>query len=355
MERFLDFQEMNSDLKALIWFGSFLLIAILVRLILSATLLRLVRFTKTDIDDRIIHVCRGPIAATLILIGGIIAIGVSSLPPGAILTTERMLRTVIILIWSITGLHIGSMLIEYMGRHDDPQSFFKPRIQPIMQMLLKVFIFGAATYFAFKAWQADISGWLASAGIIGIAVGFAAKDTLANLFSGVFIMADSPYQIGDYIVLDGGIRGRVTQIGLRSTRILTRDDVEVIVPNAIIGNTTIVNQSGGPNEKFRVRVDVSVAYGSDIDLVRERLMAIALAEPKVEHEPEPRVRFRRLGDSGLEYQLLIWVAKPELRGQVMDIILTAICKDFRQHAIEIPYPKRDVYLHQVPANPDEVP
>jgi MscS family membrane protein len=82
---------------------------------------------------------------------------------------------------------------------------------------------------------------LASAGIIGIAVGFAAKDTLANLFSGVFILADSPYKLGDYVVLEDNSRGKVTQISLRSTRMLTRDDVEVTVPNSITGNTKIIN------------------------------------------------------------------------------------------------------------------
>ena len=91
-----------------------------------------------------------------------------------------------------------------------------------------------------------MTAWLASAGVVGIAVGFAAKDTLANLFSGVFILADAPYKIGDYIVLDAtGMRGKVTQIGLRSTRLITRDDVEVTIPNSIMGNSQVINQSGG--------------------------------------------------------------------------------------------------------------
>ena len=90
-----------------------------------------------------------------------------------------------------------------------------------------------------------------------MAVGFAAKDTLANLFGGIFILADAPYKVGDFVVLGSGERGEVTQVGLRSTRILTRDDVEVTVPNAMIANDTIVNESGGPWVKHRVRVRVS--------------------------------------------------------------------------------------------------
>ena len=87
-----------------------------------------------------------------------------------------------------------------------------------------------------------------------------------------FILADAPYKIGDFVVLDSGERGEVTHIGIRSTRLLTRDDIQVTIPNSVMGNTKIINESGGPTEKFRIRVIVGVAYGSDIDQVREVLM-----------------------------------------------------------------------------------
>ncbi len=102
-------------------------------------------------------------------------------------------------------------------------------------------------------------------------------------------MADAPYKIGDFVVLDTGERGEITHIGIRSTRLKTRDDVEVTVPNSVMGNTKIINESGGPHEKFRIRVAVGVAYGSDIDKVREILMDIALNPMTVCEDPEPRV------------------------------------------------------------------
>ena len=161
-------------------------------------------------------------------------------------------------------------------------------------------------------------------------------------------MADAPYKIGDYIVLDSGQRGMVTHIGIRSTRLLTREDVEITIPNAIIGNTSIINESGGPYEKFRIRVKVSVAYGSDIDKVRSILMAVGLDEAEVCDDPEPRVRFRTFGDSGLDFELLCWVIKPELRGKVIDALNTAVYKQFAAQGVEIPYPKRDVYIKAMP-------
>lgn len=105
-----------------------------------------------------------------------------------------------------------------------------------LQALMIIVVTALAVYFVFLAWQIDVTAWMASAGILGLAVSFAAKDTLANLFSGVFIVADAPYKLGDFIVLDSGERGEVTHIGIRSTRLLTRDDVEVTVPNSIMGN-----------------------------------------------------------------------------------------------------------------------
>jgi small-conductance mechanosensitive channel len=195
-----------------------------------------------------------------------------------------------------------------------------------------------------------MTAWLASAGIIGIAVGFAAKDTLANLFSGVFILADAPYKIGDYVVLDSGERGAVTNIGIRSTRILTRDDVEVTIPNSIMGNTKIINESGGPHTKYRIRVKVGVAYGSDIDQVKDILMDVAVNDEDVCKDPEPRVRFRQFGASSLDLELLCWVEEPMLRGKIVDALNTAIYKRFNEEGVEIPYSKHDVFIKEMPGN-----
>ncbi|GIS88459.1 MAG: hypothetical protein CM1200mP18_11690 [Gammaproteobacteria bacterium] len=96
-------------------------------------------------------------------------------------------------------------------------------------------VWALAVFVVIVVWDLDATGWLASAGVVGLAVGFAAKDTLSNLIAGVFIMADAQYKIDDLFILDSGERGQVTHIGLRSTRFLTRDDIEITVPNAVMG------------------------------------------------------------------------------------------------------------------------
>ncbi len=185
---------------------------------------------------------------------------------------------------------------------------------------------------------------MASAGILGLAISFAAKDTLANLFAGVFILADSPYKLGDFIILDSGERGAVTHIGIRSTRILTRDDVEITVPNSIMGNVKIINESGGPHEKYRIRIKVGVAYGSDVDHVQVVLLDVAQRNAKICKTPAPRARFRALGDSSLDFELLCWVEKPVLRGRVSHALNSEVYKQFLAEGIEIPFPQRDVHI-----------
>jgi small-conductance mechanosensitive channel len=237
------------------------------------------------------------------------------------------------------------LLLGFVSRDQRRFLFIQERTLPLLNNLLIIVVTALAVYFIFLAWQIDVTAWMASAGILGLAISFAAKDTLANLFSGVFIVADAPYKLGDFIVLDSGERGEVTHIGIRSTRLLTRDDVEVTVPNSIMGNAKITNESGGPHEKYRLRVKVGVAYGSDIDKVHAVLLDVANSHPDVAREPAPRVRFRGFGDSSLDHELLCWVEKPVKRGLVLHLLNTEIYKRFMVEEIEIPFPQRDVHLY----------
>lgn len=255
---------------------------------------------------------------------------------------ESSIATVLILLWSGFVLKLTILILKVISLNADNHSIIRVQTKPLFQNLAYILVFGITIYLVFISWHIDMTAWLASAGIMGIAIGFAAKDTLANLFAGVFILADSPYKIGDYVVLDSGERGKVTHIGIRSTRLLTRGDVEITIPNAVMGNTRISNESGGPHEKYRLRVKVGVAYGSNIDHVKELLMAIALNEKDVCDSPEPRVRFRTFGGSSLDIELLCWVETPEVRGRVLDILNTAIYKCFNDEGIEIPYSKQDL-------------
>ena len=112
---------------------------------------------------------------------------------------------------------LTSTILASMSRLADRVTWLESRTLPLFDNLSKIVVFGLAIYFFLIAWELDLSAWLASAGIMGIAVGFAAKDTLANLFGGLFVIMDAPYKLGDFINLDSGERGRVIKIGLHNS------------------------------------------------------------------------------------------------------------------------------------------
>jgi small-conductance mechanosensitive channel len=318
--------------------------AYLVEFITTRVLLRLVGKTETDLDDRIIAAARRPMFATVVLVGASIALERIGVAETQRFVTSGILVTTGVLIWTAAGMRIGHAVLEALSQRMGENNLVQPRTLPVFDIALKALVVGGAAYGLLVAWNIDVTAWLASAGILGIAIGFAAKDTLANLFSGIFILADAPYKLGDFIILDSGERGRVTDIGIRSTRLLTRDDIEIIIPNAAIANAKIVNETGGPFDKERVRVTVGVAYGSDVDRVREVLLEVAAKSGHLADDPQPRVRFREMGDSALVFQLLGWIEEPVLRGRAVDELNTAVYKRFAEENITIPFPQRDVHL-----------
>ncbi|MFT4926032.1 MAG: MscS family membrane protein [Phenylobacterium sp.] len=303
---------------------------------------------KVDKDNPLMVTRHGPLYYSMILAGITISAILLALPPKVHSVVVSVLMTLAILVWSRFILRATRFLLRSAADSDEKVAVLTPKTLPLFENMAFIFIVAITVYYVFINWNVDMTAWLASAGIVGIAVGFAAKDTLANLFSGLFIMADAPYKIGDLVVLDGGERGQITKIGIRSTRLITRDDIEITVPNAIMGNTKILNESGGVHRKCRICVQVGVAYGSDVDQVREVLAAIGANEAAACSDPEPRVRFRSFGASSLDFELLCWIEEPAQRGRILDALNTAVYKAFIAHDIEIPYAKQDLYIKEMP-------
>ena len=254
---------------------------------------------------------------------------------------------VIVASWMRASLRISTSLLDTVG-HQDRFAIVEARTVPIFDLTAKLLTILLGSYVLLLIWGINPVGWLASAGIVGVAVGFAAKDTLANLFAGSFIVADAPYKIGDFINLDTGERGQVSAIGLRSTRLMTRDDVEITIPNGVIANAKIVNESGGRHLKMRIRVSVGVAYGADVDEVCDILMKIGIQHAEICDDPEPRVRMRGFGASSLDFDLLGWIEKPQDRGRISHQLYIEIYKKFEEHGIVIPFTQQDIYIKEFP-------
>mgnify|MGYP005989989483 CR=1 FL=1 len=332
----------------IIAFVSFI-IAISFRSLLVNLVGRITGLTHSTADDEVMKDLRQPIFYTVFLLGISVAIAVAQLPFGS----EELIKILLSIItgsWMVAATRIAAFLLQAFSR-ENRFKLIDSRTVPMFDLSSKLLIIMIGSYVLLMIWGVNPVGWLASAGIAGLALGFAAKDTLANLFSGFFIVADAPYKIGDYINLDSGERGKVCAIGLRSTRLLTRDDVEITIPNGVIANAKIINESGGP-QNLRIRIVVGVAYGSDVDQVVTLLLQAGNEHEMVCDDPEPRVRLRGFGASSLDFNLMCWITKPEDRGRIAHDLYMTIYKLFNVHGVEIPYAKQDVYIKQWPNKED---
>jgi MscS family membrane protein len=320
----------------------------LLRMVINRAMMRVADKTSTKADDHLIEYLTRPIVLTTVTLALMLAVSAFKLPRGLHDATLSILATILLFSWMRAGLRTARIMLELVSANHHRFEIVQEKTIPLFNMGLKMLLIGFGAYVFLLIWGVDPTAWLASAGVIGIAVGFAARDSLANLFSGIFLVADSPYKIGDYIILDTGERGEVTQMGMRSTRLLTRDDVEVTVPNAVMANAKIVNESGGPWEKERIRVPVGVAYGSDVDEVCQVLEAVAGNHSEIVKQPAPRVRMRGFGNSSLDFELLAWIDRPVLRGRIRHDLYKNIYNAFIEHGIEIPFPQTDVHLRSMP-------
>jgi len=316
--------------------------------VLAAPLLRrLSDRTSNVVDDIIAAAIPLPLAASALLVGCWYAVQPLGWSATVLSGLSATLLTIAIALWTRAAQRISRAVLDFLGAHQDRFALIEPRTLPLFDITARTLLIGGATYFLLLAWHVDVTAWLASAGVLGVAVGFASKDTLSNLFAGLFIIADAPYKLGDYLIIDDKTRGRVTHIGLRSTRLITRDDVEIIVPNSVMAGARITNESGGPAEWERVRVPVDVAYGSDLDRVRAVLLEVARGVDllvKTEADKTPRVRFRSFGDSGIRVEVRGWIARPEQRGAATDALVYGIWRAFHEQGIQIPFPQREVRL-----------
>ncbi|WP_323676943.1 mechanosensitive ion channel family protein [Halorubellus sp. PRR65] len=301
-----------------------------------------VKQTGSKFDDVVVSEVRWPLIITAAL-GGVWLLTVSSTDAATVIVDEQQLRdffsrpaaVVIVLIWAFALNRIVNRavdLVDKTGKYD---------FAPIFSNVWTFVVLAGAGVLSLSIYDIAITPLLGAAGIAGIAVGFAAKDTVANFFGGLALYFDDTYKIGDYVVLDTGDSGTVVRVGIRSTTLLTRDEVMVTVPNAKLNSASITNESA-PQRRRRIRVSIGVAYGTDLDEFEDLAVEVALDENLTLDSPKPRMRLREFGDSALNYELLCWVSTPVKRAKAVHRLNKGLYNALNDAGIEIPFPQRDV-------------
>jgi MscS family membrane protein len=313
-------------------------------LILIRSLRRVARKTRMHFDDFLIDFFHRPFLLTVILVGVLHACSVEPQLPGlSAQIIPNLSKTLILMVWwGAVSNSLGKTDIErairiFGGRHIDTDIFL------LFKNVSRILVLFFTILWILLIWKINLSPLFASAGIVGIAIALAAKDTLANFFGGISVFMDRAYKVGEYIILESGERGEVVEVGIRSTKIQTRDDVMITIPNGIMANSKIINESA-PQPRFRIRLDIGVAYGTDLDMVEALLLQVADENNQVVKQPAPRVRLRTFGDSAVNFQLLLWIRDPREKGRQTHLLLKEVYRFFNENDISIPFPQRDVYI-----------
>jgi small-conductance mechanosensitive channel len=318
-------------------------IALLLEFVVLRIARELVSATGSEFDDIVLQELRWPIVLTAAL-GGVFVLTQTPDVGTDVLGKEQLTvffgrpaASVIVLLWAFALNRMVNRAVDAVDKTG------KYGFAPVFSNVFTLVVVLGATFFVLTIWGIAITPLLGAAGVAGIAVGFAAKDTVANFFGGLALYFDDTYKIGDYVVLDTGDAGTVARVGIRSTTLMTRDEVMVTVPNAALNSASITNESA-PQRRRRIRVPIGVAYGTDLDEFEACVVDVALAESVVLDSPKPRMRFRSFGDSALEYELLCWVSTPIKRSKAIHHLNRGIYKSLRDAKIEIPFPQRDVRI-----------
>jgi len=320
-----------------------------VDLFVDRVLSKIASKTRIKADDKLIKFLHAPLCWTVFGFGLLHGLAVGPLSDPWQVILPQLIKSILLVFWLVALIRIFNWMVEqYMAGTHDKDKIGKDLFM-LLKNVLRVIVIVAGLIWLLAIWQINLTPLFASAGIAGIAVALAAKDTLANFFGGISIFMDNTYKVGEYIILDTGERGEVVEIGIRSTRIKTRDDVIVTVPNSIIANSKIINESA-PIPRFRIRVPVGVAYGSDLEKVENVLLAVADGNSNVEKYPEPRVRLRVFADSSINFELLCWVKDPRDKGLEVHNLLKSAYKAFAEQDISIPFPQRDIHVKTSPVD-----
>lgn len=302
--------------------------------------------TETKIDDIIIGSLKAPSIFWCIAIGIYLGIAISELSDRYIFYFSRAIHILIIFSITVATANLsGKIFKNYIQKSELPIP-----TTGLVYGILKgtIFIMGFLIMLSFLG--ISITPLITALGVGGLAVALALKDTLANLFAGIHILVEKSIRVGDFIRLETGQEGYVTDITWRTTRIRMLPNNMVVIPNSKLSQSIVTNYYL-PEKRMAVQIPVSVSYFSDPDKVERVLLeeargAIGIV-PGLLAEPEPTVRFiPGFGESSLDFTLVCHVKEFTDQFPVQHEIRKRIFKRFKKEGIEIPFPHRTVYLRK---------
>jgi MscS family membrane protein len=310
----------------------------------SRTARKLASRTTTDLDDKILDIIERPLRRLIVVIGFYLA--VQELPfPGKI---GVIIAGILLIYLAWAAVRVATqlsllVLVTYGHKVDDEigKERFEKDYLPLLSKVMGTVFFVVALIYVLHHFGQNVTSLVAALGIGGAAIGLAAKDTLGNMFAGFVILIDRPFRPGDKVKLLTGEIGEVIEVGTRSTRLKLLDQNMLIVPNAELVNTRVVNLSY-PAHATQATLELKVAYGSDVEAVKQLVLEVVKAQPEVVAEPPPAVIFSSFGDHALIVTLTYVISQFGDAVKVQDRVRVAVYRKFAESGVKIPFPTREI-------------
>ncbi len=253
----------------------------------------------------------------------------------------------VIRIFNFIGILLAAWAIWYVLKTFILPKIFKRRDidvgdQFAIRQIIKYILTTIASLWAIQSLGINLTVIWGAGAALAVGFGLGVQQTFGDLAAGIILLFDSTIDVGDILDIDGRF-GRVTDIGIRTTKVKTFENMLVVLPNSKVIGNKVVNLSSADN-KLRFSVRVGVAYGSDTEQVRKLLLQVASVHSEVLKAPKPFVRFSDFGDNALVFDLLYFSTEYFRSADIQSDLRFAIDLAFRDHDIAIPFPQRDLWI-----------
>ncbi len=325
-----------------------LLIGAIIYFVMDPFVKRLTRSTTTEIDDKVLAIVKGPVFWLIVVYGVISSLGVLDFPWSVVNLLQLMFSILVIIFgcWMAYKIFSDVLLIWGKSYSEKTETSLDDVMLPLFEKLGMVVIFIVAMILLLNLFGIDVTMLLAGMGVLGLVIAFAAQDTLGNFISGMFLLTDRPFKIGDLVLMENGDYCRVEHIGMRSTKLYNTFDHDVIIlPNSKIANEKVINLTE-PDNKMKVKVTIGVDYKADIHKAKQIMLDVANDHQEVieDDDRKPFVRLVDFGDSAINLKLYTWVFHLDDQWRVGGEMREEIFKRFKEAEIDIPFPQRVVHM-----------
>ncbi len=257
---------------------------------------------------------------------------------GTKISLMSLLMAILIVVASI---FVSRLAERYMGKFLHNKGIDRG-VRGSIERISRYIVIIVGVLMAFDTLGVSMTSLAALGAVLMVGVGFGLQNVTQNFISGLIILLERPIKVGDLVEV-GGNTGRVTEIGIRYTLIHTREEIAILVPNSQFISEQVINESFS-SETVRRRLNVGVAYGSDVELVRKLLLEAAMKHEHVLKNPAPSVLFLDFGESSLDFALQVWVSDLWHYESILSDLRFAVDAAFRANNVEIPFPQRDLHI-----------